>query len=245
MEVSTLPTALVTGAPDRVPDITLALKTAGFDILAAGISSPDEAPDLEEGSVDCYVQLPVDGPLPAGGALRRTHDVIVHEMVARFDSALRLLPLLAPSATVVLVTEGPDAEDLATGSGDPDRKAQRTLVGVLADAILRDRSRAGVRARGVSEERGAEEIAALAAHRAPEPVPWWLYADVDPELGYADWRAPALSLAPRSPAWSAGPAPPPPGASGASAAGAGGPGAGPWARAGAGGAGGCARARGA
>jgi hypothetical protein len=199
MEVSALPTALVTGAPDRVPDITIALKSAGFDILAAGISSPDEAPDLEEGSVDCYVQLPADGPPPGGGALRRTHDVIVHEMVARFDSALRLLPLLAPSATVVLVTEGPDADEPATGSGDPDRRAQRTLVGVLADAILRDRSRPGVRATVVSEERAVEEIAALAAHRAPEPVPWWLYANVDPELGYADWRASVLCLASLSP----------------------------------------------
>ena len=58
-----MPTALVTGSPERVPDITIALKSAGFDILAAGAMSPDEAPDLEPGSVDCYVQLPVDGPV--------------------------------------------------------------------------------------------------------------------------------------------------------------------------------------
>ena len=31
-----MPTALVTGSPERVPEIAIALKSAGFDILAAG-----------------------------------------------------------------------------------------------------------------------------------------------------------------------------------------------------------------
>ena len=190
-----MPTALVTGSPERVPDIAVALKSAGFDILAAGALSPDDAPDLEEGSVDCYVQLPLDGPLPVGGALQRTHDVIAREMVARFDSAVRFLPLLAPSATVVLVTEGSDTEGSSGGPADPDRKAHRTLVGVLAEAILRDRGRAGMRATVVSEDRAPEEIAALAAHQPPEPLPWWLYAGVDPELDFADWRNSVLCLA--------------------------------------------------
>jgi hypothetical protein len=195
MEVSTLPTALVTGSPERVPDITVALKSAGFDILAAGAMTPQDAPDLQEGSVDCYVQLPVDGPRSGGGALQRTRDVIAHEMVARFDTAAHFLPLLAPSATVVLVTEGPDLEGFTPGRSDPDRKALRTMVGVLAEAILRDRGRAGVRATVVSEDRAPEEIAALAAHRPPEPLPWWLYAGVDPELDFADWRNSVLCLA--------------------------------------------------
>ena len=94
-----MPTALVTGSPERVPDIAIALKSAGFDILAAGAMSPDEAPDLEANSVDCYVQLPVDGPLPSGGALQRTRDVIAHELLSRFDTAARFLPLLARSAS--------------------------------------------------------------------------------------------------------------------------------------------------
>jgi len=66
---------------------------------------------------------------------------------------------------------------------------------VLAEAILRDRGRAGVRATVVSEDRAPEEIAALAAHRPPEPLPWWLYAGVDPELDFADWRNSVLCLA--------------------------------------------------
>lgn len=188
-----MPTALVTGSPERVPDIAIALKSAGFDIL--GAISADDTPDLEANSVDCYVQLPADQPRPTGGALRRTRDVIAHELLARFDTAARLLPLLAPSATVVLVTEGPDPGEPTTGTPDPDQKALQTLVGVLAEAILRDRGRTSIRATVVGEDRAPEEIAALASHRPPEPLPWWLYASVDPDLDFADWRASILCLA--------------------------------------------------
>jgi hypothetical protein len=194
MEVHTLPTALVTGSPERVPDIAIALKSAGFDILAAGPMSADDTPDLEADSVDCYVQLPVDAPLPGGGALHRTRAVIAHEMVSRFDTAARLLPLLAPSARVLLVTEGPDPGGYPAGADDPDRATLRTLVGVLAEAILRDGGRAGIRTTVVGEDRALEEIAALGGHRPPEPLPWWLYATVDPDLAFADWRTSVLCL---------------------------------------------------
>lgn len=190
-----MPTALVTGSPDRVPDVAVALKSAGFDILAAGTLTPDDVPDLEEGSVDCYVQLPVDSPRPAGGALRGTRDVIAHEVVARFDSAARILPLLAPSATVLLVIEGPDVEDHDAGSPHPDRKAHRTLAGLLAEAIVEEGADRGVRTSVLSEGRVIDEIAGLAGPHPAEPRPWWVYADVDPDLGFADWRLSVLCLA--------------------------------------------------
>lgn len=190
-----MPNALVTGSPERVPDIAIALKAAGFDILSAGAMSPEDVPDLESNSVDCYVQLPLDPPMPGGGALRRTRDVIAHEMVSRFDAAAQFLPLLAPRATVLLVTEGTDGVDDTAGRVDPDQKTLRTLVGVLAEAILRDCGGAGVRTAVVAEDRASEEIAALASHQPPEPLPWWLYAGVDPDLDFADWRNSILCLA--------------------------------------------------
>ena len=189
-----MPTALVTGSPDRLPDITIALKSAGFDILSAGPTSTEDVPDLEANSVDCYVQLPADQAQPGGGALRRTRDVIAHEMIRRFDTAAQFLPLLAPRATVLLVTEGSDPLDDSAGRCDPDQKVLRTLVGVLAEAILRDCGRAGVRTAVVAEDRASVEIAALASHRPPEPLPWWLYATVDPDLDFADWRNSILCL---------------------------------------------------
>lgn len=190
-----MPNALVTGSPERVSDIAIALKTAGFDILSAGAISPEDVPDLEASSVDCYVQMPMDPPVSGGGALRRARDVIAHEMVSRFDAAAQLLPLLSPTATVLLVTEGSDVVEESAGRVGPDQKAVRTIVGVLAEAILRDCGRSGVRTSVVAEDRAPYEIAALASHRPPEPLPWWLYASVDPELDFADWRNSILCLA--------------------------------------------------
>lgn len=189
-----MPNALVTGSPERVPDITIALKSAGFDILSAGAISPADVPDLEANSVDCYVQLPTDPPAPGGGALQRTRDVIAHEVMSRFDAAAQFLPLLAPSATVLLVTEGLDGTDGSAGRVDPDQKAVRTIVGVLAEAVLRDCGRSGVRTAVITEDRASHEIAALAGYPGPEPLPWWLYADVDPDLDFADWRNSILCL---------------------------------------------------
>jgi len=100
-----LPAAVVTGSPDLVPDITIALKSAGFEILAAGEISP--------------------------------------------ATAAEFLPLLAPTATVLVVTEAPEP------------------VG---------------------------GIAAPAGQRPPEPLPWWHYAGVDPDLAFADWRNSILCL---------------------------------------------------
>jgi hypothetical protein len=190
-----MPTALVTGSPERVPDIAIALKTAGFDILAAGALSAEDAPDLEPSSLDCYVQLPNDGPLPGGGALRRTRAVLAHEMQWRFDTAGQFMPLLAPGASVVLVIGGSGPEESSSGTPDLPLRAMRTLVEVLAEAIRRDCGRAGVRATVVGEDRAPEEIADLARHRPPVTLPWWHYPSVDPDLTYADWRNSVLCLA--------------------------------------------------
>ncbi len=116
-------------------------------------------------------------------------------MASRFDAAAQFLPLLAPSATVLLVTEGTNGVGDSAGRGDPDQKAVRTLVGVLAEAILRDCGRSGVRTAVVAEDRASQEIAALSSRRPPEPLPWWLYASVDPDLDFADWRNSILCLA--------------------------------------------------
>jgi hypothetical protein len=178
-----------------VPEIAIALKSAGFDILAAGPVSADDTPRLEANSVDCYVQLPSNGSPSGGGALRRTRDAIAHELLNRFDTTARLLPLLAPTATVVLVTDGPGPEDSTAGEADPERDALRSLVGVLAQAIQSECGRAGIQASVVGDDRSPEEIAVLAGQRPKEPLPWWLYADLDPDLGFTDWRDSVLCRA--------------------------------------------------
>jgi hypothetical protein len=52
-----VPTALVTGAPEWVSHVAIALKSEGFDILSAGEEGP-----LAPGSVDCYVQVGASRP---------------------------------------------------------------------------------------------------------------------------------------------------------------------------------------
>ena len=188
-----MPNAVVTGASHRVPDIAIALKSAGFDILAAGAMSADDPVDLEESSVDCYVQLPGDAPWPAGRAVDRTRAMLAHEM-SRFDTVTRFLPLLAPGATVLLVTDDSDHGAANPGSAEPGRTALHTIAGVLAEAIVRDCGRRRIRATVVGGDQTPDEIAAVASHRPPEPLPWWLYADVDPDLGFADWRNSVLCL---------------------------------------------------
>ena len=102
-----MPTALVMGAPEWVPDIAIALKAAGFDVVTGGDMSADERPDLEP-AVGCQV----------------------------------------------LVTGG--------------RHARR-----------------------------ADPVAGTAGHRPPESTLWWRYAEVDADLGFADWRDSILCLASR------------------------------------------------
>lgn len=170
VEVMPVPTALVTGAPDWVPPVAIALKSEGFDILSAGEETP-----LTPGSLDCYVQLP--GGLPAADqpALSRARAVVADELLARVDVVARLAPYLAPHAVVVLVGEEP----------------LRWLLEMLADALAAETS--GVQARVVGAFRLPAEIAALARPNGPHRT-WQSYLDEDPELGFADWRDEVLCL---------------------------------------------------
>jgi hypothetical protein len=173
-----LPTALVTGAPERVPDIAVALKSQGFDILAAGREPPVGPHGLAPGSVDCYVQLSDSADPGPDSPIGRARAAIADELLARFDAAARLAPLLAPRATVLLVADEDEPRS--------DTHALRALMGVLAEAILADLGVDGVRATVVDETQPPEEIAALA--RGHQPVAWSSYVDVDPDLPFADWR---------------------------------------------------------
>ena len=169
-EVIPLPTALVTGAPEWVPHVAIALKSEGFDIVSAA----EEAP-LAPGSLDCYVQLPGGVPTSEGSALSRARSVVADDLLARVDVVTRLAPSMAPHAVVLLVGEEP----------------LRWLLEMLAEAIVSEAS--GVEAKVVGGSRPPSEIAALArtnGHRRS----WRSYLDEEPELGFADWRDEVICL---------------------------------------------------
>jgi hypothetical protein len=167
-----LPTALVTGSPERVSDIAVALKSCGFDILAAGSETPGGGTGPDPGTVDCYVQLSGGTSVPDDHTLTRARAVIAG---------------LAPKATVVLV-----ADSRSTDDPSPDLQALRTLVGLLARAIVRDNG--PVRALVVDEEWAP--VAALARSRPAEAhgMPWRSYLEVEPDLGHTDWRDEIMAL---------------------------------------------------
>ncbi len=106
-----MPTAMVTGSPERVPDLASALQSQGFDILPAA--------------------------------------------------------------------------------------ALRTLISLLAEAILRDHGPSGVRTTVVDERHAPAAIAALTGPYSPEA--WSTYAALEPDLSYSDWRDEVFCLASRLP----------------------------------------------
>ncbi|MGH9004917.1 MAG: hypothetical protein ACRDYV_17480 [Acidimicrobiia bacterium] len=165
-----MPTALVTGAPEWVPPIAVALKSEGFDIVSPGENAP-----LALRSLDCYVQLPVGIPSADQPALSRARSVVTDDLLARVDVTAHLAPYLAPHAVVLLVGEEP----------------LRWLLEMLAEAIVSEAG--GIQAKVVGESRLPSEIAALARpnghHRS-----WRSYLDEDPDLGFADWRDEVLCL---------------------------------------------------
>ena len=148
-----MPNAVVTGALERVGDMALALKRAGFEILAA-------QPDVSQipaglGEVDCYVQLPNGAPPAGDQAATGGHAVVAQAMLVRFDTAAQVAPMLARQATVVLVADPPN------GVPAPDTR----LVRLLIEAVIADHGGDDVRVAVIDGTRSPEEIAGVARSR--------------------------------------------------------------------------------
>jgi hypothetical protein len=140
-------TAVVTGPFERVADMALVLKRAGFEVR---LPEPDigELPCGLDG-VDCYVQLPDDGSPAGDDTPGRAH---VRTLAARFDAAAQVAPMLARRATVVLVGDPPDVTPAA----------DMRLVRVLIEAIIADHGGDAVRIAVVDGGRPDDEIVAIA-----------------------------------------------------------------------------------
>ena len=133
-EVAIVSSAVVTGPFERVADMALRLKVAGFEVLAAEPDVGQIPPGVDE--VDCYVQLPNDA-LPAGDHAPKAHG---HALTARFR------------ATVVLVADPPDVTPA------PDMR----LVRLLMEAIIADHGGDDVRIAVIDAARPDADIIAIA-----------------------------------------------------------------------------------
>jgi hypothetical protein len=193
-EVAVTGKVLVTGSQDRVEPLRQVLASRGMDVVAmarmeelAGVAAR-----LAPGSLCSYVQLPVQVSSTSTTVVARVRDFLTQGLLARFDAAIRVLPLLAGDATVLLVAGNSPGE---TGVPD-DQRARLALLRVLAHSILAEGP--GDLRVTVLDRRpgGPEEIAKLVGERGPVPLRTVAdYADYRPDVSYDDWRLEVLSLA--------------------------------------------------
>lgn len=167
------PAALITGPLQYAADTALALKTAGFEVVAAEPDAAQLPGTIRQ--IDCYVQLPLDPPWPKDDALTWARSVVTHALLARFDAAARVAPMLAPNARVILVT------DPADGTPVFDMDVVRPLI----KAILADHGGHDVRVTVLNGLRSPEQIVAAAQ---PQPPAWTAYRTIEPHLAFSDWR---------------------------------------------------------
>jgi hypothetical protein len=188
------PKALVTGSPERVAQVCAALESRGCEALA--VDDPGQlgsvSASLGPGSVDHYVQLPVDVPSPGGTVVSRLQAFLAGGLLARFDAVATVLPALRPNASVILVAGNLPAELTAPD----DRQARIALLRVLAQAILADTAPVPVRTAVVEYSRSADKIAEITIDPSANRLRVISeVADQYPDMSYDDWRLAVLSLA--------------------------------------------------
>ena len=186
------PSALVTGSAERVAAVADALEEAGFDVVrAAGADAlPGAIAGLAPGSLSCYVQLPRQTEVSGETLVQRVRQFLAEGLLARFDAAAAVLPLLAPDAFVVLV-----AGNVPGGTTPDDRHARIDLLRVLARAILAEPGSEKVDACVLANDRSPAEIATIALNRGDDPNRTSAQvAAIDPDLSYADWQRELLRL---------------------------------------------------
>jgi len=186
-------TALVTGSGKRVEDVSQALEEAGFTVTQAGGLPADidtACADLSPGSLHCYVQLPRQTPVSGSTLVARIHEFLSEGLLKRFESAGKVLPLLSPDASVLLV-----AGHIPGGATPDDRHARIDLLRVLARAILADCDKTDVRAVVVGTEFSAGEIAEMALNGAGEQRRREAkVAALSSDMSYEDWQREFLTL---------------------------------------------------
>jgi hypothetical protein len=187
--------AVVTGSPERVDEVAVALEAAGVEVmrvsdldrLAAVVSG------LQPGSLDCYVQLPVALEATGDTVVARVRGFLDGGLLTRFRLAETVLPALSAEATVVVVAgHTPVSRD---SPDDPD--ARMAFLKVLAQAMSADKVPAKMRVRILRDVRGPAEIARVALTGEPGDGPAADLRDLagrEETMSYQDWRTEVLGL---------------------------------------------------
>lgn len=184
-------TALVTGSPVRVDDVAAALEQEGFSVIR--VPEPDDlgaaCAGIDPGTLACYVQLPKETKVDAPSLIGRVRQFLAEGLLARFEAASAVVPLMTKDGCVVLV-----AGNLPGASTPDDRHARIDLLRVLARAILAECDGNDVRAVVVGNDRSPAQIADLVLRRGDEASRKAAEVAAIGDMNYADWQREFLSL---------------------------------------------------
>jgi hypothetical protein len=184
-------TALVTGSPVRVDDVAAALEQAGFSVIR--VPEPGDlgaaCAGIDPGTLACYVQLPKETKVDAPSLIGRVRQFLAEGLLARFEGASAVVPLMAKDGCVVLV-----AGNIPGASTPDDRHARIDLLRVLARAVLAECEGNDVRAVVVGNDRSPAEIADLVLRRGDEATRKAAEVAAIGDMNYADWQREFLSL---------------------------------------------------
>ena len=183
--------ALVTGSPARVDDVAAALEKAGFSVIR--VPEPDDlgaaCAGIDPGTLACYVQLPKETKVDAPSLIGRVRQFLAEGLLARFEAASAIVPLMTQDGCVVLV-----AGNLPGAATPDDRHARIDLLRVLARAVLAECAGNDVRAVVVGNERSATDIADLVLRKGDEASRKAAEVAAIGDMNYADWQREFLSL---------------------------------------------------
>lgn len=181
---------LLSGSADRAQRLSELLRDAGADPVI--ITDPAALPG-ESGSdgVDFYIQLPITIHPGGDTAVARVGSFLSAGLLARFSAVDRVLPVLAPGATVVLVSGNtPDERSLPD-----DQHSRLALLHLLAHAARAELAGKHVQVRVVSSQRSNLEIVHYAlgggngGHAHPD-----LPDRARAASAYQDWRTEVMGL---------------------------------------------------
>ncbi|MGH3786988.1 MAG: hypothetical protein ACRDRG_10660 [Pseudonocardiaceae bacterium] len=183
------PMGLLTGSTERAQRLSDLLRDAGADAVI--VTDPEKLPG-ETGSktVDFYIQLPVTIHPDGQTAVARVGAFLSAGLLARFRAVDRVLPALAPGATVVLVSgNAPDEVSLPD-----DQRSRLALLHLLAHATRAELATRHVEVKVVSSQRSDEEIVHYALgedEMHPQRHPQNRSSAAN---AYQDWRTEVMGL---------------------------------------------------
>ncbi|MCA1835062.1 MAG: hypothetical protein LC721_01460 [Actinobacteria bacterium] len=181
---------LLSGSADRAQRLAELLRDAGADPVI--ITDPAALPgELASDGVDFYIQLPITIHPDGDTAVARVGSFLSAGLLARFRAVDRVLPVLAPGATVVLVSGNtPDEMSLPD-----DQHSRLALLHLLAHAARAELATKHVDVKVVSSRRSDQEIVhyALGGGDDAQPHPD-LQDRAKAATAYQDWRAEVMGL---------------------------------------------------